>query len=151
MRKRTKATEDTTGSGRWSDQALALKDARNFVRELYPLCTQQVEDGDRVVAFQQKTYSGTLRMFETLLTHVYTVFALARAEREILEKRVAELEAKPTTKYRGVWKTDTLYADGEMVTDHGSVWASKANNNASRPGGGNSTWQLAVKRGRDAR
>ena len=64
--------------------------------------------------------------------------------------RVAELEARPELKYRGVWRADEEYTDNSAVTHDGSVFIARAQSVGVRPGDGD-LWQLAVKRGRDAR
>ena len=66
-----------------------------------------------------------------------------------LEARIRELEAKPALKYCGVWRQGEIYNTGDFTTDHGSLWHAKSVTLA-RPGT-DDTWQLAVKRGRDAK
>ena len=74
--------------------------------------------------------------------------AIAKAT-EPLRQRIAELEARPSVKYLGVWREDKVYSSGSMVTDQGSVWhAERAT--MTRPGTSND-WVLAVKRGRDGK
>jgi hypothetical protein len=67
-----------------------------------------------------------------------------------LLKRVKELEARPTLKYLGIWETEKVYASGSFVTDAGSIWHAHRANVGERPGTGDA-WQLAVKKGKDAR
>jgi len=66
-----------------------------------------------------------------------------------LKARIAELEAKPEMKYRGIWTEKTIYPVGSFVTDGGSLWHCNARTH-ERPGTCEG-WTLAVKRGRDAR
>ena len=66
-----------------------------------------------------------------------------------LERRVADLETRPTMSYCGVWKEGAAYQRGDFVTHDGSVWHAWQQT-AERPGT-SEAWQLAVKRGRDAR
>lgn len=66
-----------------------------------------------------------------------------------LQARIKTLESKQVS-YEGVWAADKTYRRGMMVTDHGSIWHARRSTKA-RPGGGNSDWQLAVKRGQDGR
>lgn len=69
-----------------------------------------------------------------------------------LELRYAELEKRqPTMPYRGVWRDDTAYQQGDLATYDGSVWHCKSANQGQRPGSAPSFWQLCVKRGRDGR
>jgi hypothetical protein len=71
---------------------------------------------------------------------------------DALEARVAELEQRPSLKYIGVWREGEDYVAGDAVTDHGSLWIARVNHIKSRPGtDGIGGWQLAVKKGRDAR
>jgi hypothetical protein len=67
---------------------------------------------------------------------------------EPLEQRIKELEARPTLRYMGVFEEGIQYSPGEFVTCSGQVWHCHAPTRNSPPGNG---WQLAVKRGRDAR
>jgi hypothetical protein len=65
-----------------------------------------------------------------------------------LEKRVAELEARPQLAYRGVWSEQEEYTPGDLVTLHGSMFYCRAATR-NRPGA-SVDWQMCVKRGRDA-
>jgi hypothetical protein len=67
-----------------------------------------------------------------------------------LEARIAELEARPTLKYCGVWQSGTKYEAGACCTHQGSLWVCKAAT-ITRPGDALSQWTLAVKRGRDGK
>lgn len=68
-----------------------------------------------------------------------------------LEARLAKLEEAPQRKfYRGTFKSGEFYREGEAVTHKGSLWIALADTSAD-PGGQQSGWQLAVKRGRDGR
>jgi hypothetical protein len=63
--------------------------------------------------------------------------------------RDADLEAQPAFMYCGVWTEGTDYRRGDFVTHDGSMWhAWQATRD--RPGT-SQAWQLAVKRGRNAR
>jgi BMFP domain-containing protein YqiC len=70
----------------------------------------------------------------------------------VLEERIANLEARPTVKYLGVWKEGKSYVSGSMVTDRGSVWHC-ARATMQRPGSPppNDDWVLACKRGQDGK
>jgi hypothetical protein len=63
-----------------------------------------------------------------------------------LRDRIAELEARPTVKYLGTWKSHETYTVGNMVTDHGSCWHCNVSATTERPGDSRD-WTLAVKRG----
>jgi hypothetical protein len=76
-----------------------------------------------------------------------TAMCFERIER--LEKRIAELEARPTVKYLGVYQQDKAYGSGSMVTASGGIWyANRAT--CDRPGSSDA-WTLAVKRGADGK
>lgn len=98
--------------------------------------------------FQAKNRnSGELCLeLNTMLRMIY----MERARNVALERRVKELESKPQLKYLGTWHPGPHRA-GEFVTDHGSMWYCKAIATHDRPGENSEAWQLAVKRGRDAR
>jgi hypothetical protein len=51
-----------------------------------------------------------------------------------LQKRIAELEARPSLSYKGVWRADETYAQGDIVSDHGSMWHARSANVSRRPG-----------------
>ena len=61
-----------------------------------------------------------------------------------LNAAVADLKAQPNLKYAGVWKPDTAYGKGTLITDHGSLWYAN-NATCERPPGGE--WRLMAKRG----
>jgi hypothetical protein len=65
--------------------------------------------------------------------------------------RISELEARPTMKYCGVFDLQQNYKVGDFVTDDGSLWHCCSPTCGVRPGSMPEIWQLAVKRGRDAR
>jgi hypothetical protein len=67
-----------------------------------------------------------------------------------LEARVAELEQRKGFEYCGVFDVRDRYGPGDFVTHDGSMWACRKACEGIRPGEG-SEWQLAVKRGKDAR
>lgn len=69
-----------------------------------------------------------------------------------LQKRIADLEARPVgVQYRGTWSDTQTYAEHEAVTHAGSLWIARSASIGQRPGMNPSAWQLAVKRGSDAR
>ena len=65
----------------------------------------------------------------------------------VLAARVAELEARPTMKYFGVWEKSVEYPAGAFATHHGSVWHANIKSKGAAPGDNNNFLQLAVKRG----
>jgi hypothetical protein len=67
------------------------------------------------------------------------------------EQRLAELEERSKgVPYKGVWSPDVQYKAGSFVSHGGSLWHADVDVKGTRPGDG-ALWQLAVKRGRDAR
>jgi hypothetical protein len=52
--------------------------------------------------------------------------------------------------YRGVWKSDEGYTQGDFVTWGGGVWHCNSEQVTSKPGD-SEDWTLAVKRGRDGK
>src|SRR5688500_2391348 len=67
-----------------------------------------------------------------------------------LRRRVAELEARPTLKYRATWVDGLIYEKGQLVTLGGSVWHCNART-TTRPTTHDGSWHLAVKAGRDGK
>lgn len=67
-----------------------------------------------------------------------------RARIDALEKADAERE------FKGVFSTTQTYKKGNSVAHNGSLWIAKADN-PGYPGTVGNFWQLACKRGRDAR
>ncbi|MCK1483418.1 hypothetical protein IVB25_11960 [Bradyrhizobium sp. 193] len=74
---------------------------------------------------------------------------VARAT-EPLKARIAELESTQL-KYCGVWDRFKTFPANAIVTDQGSAWISKTETRGIRPGDDNAFWQLAIKKGKDAR
>jgi len=70
-----------------------------------------------------------------------------------LRAEIAELKARPTMKYEGVWDPERVYTVGDFVTDDGSLWHCSDACVGVRPGnpGSSQAWRLAVKRGRDGK
>jgi hypothetical protein len=66
-----------------------------------------------------------------------------------LRERIEALElAQKNFRYRGVWQPAETYAKGNLATYDGSLWIA-IDDAPSKPGV--SGWQLAAKRGADAR
>ncbi len=100
------------------------------------------------VLYTQGLHLSFTMVLANLLTHVDTCVQFNRQERLALEKRVADLEARPSLEYRGVWGAAEQYRNGNAVTHDGSMWIATAGTKGVRPGDG-ANWKLAVKRGRD--
>lgn len=65
-----------------------------------------------------------------------------------LAEMVKEL---PIQIYRGVFKSDDPYHQGDTVTWAGSLWHCNVTGTKALPGDGSADWTLAVKKGRDGR
>ena len=72
------------------------------------------------------------------------------AKTEPLLKRIAELEARPAFDYTDTFEQGRSYRKGQGCTQGGSIFVAMKDYPAA-PGTPDSGWQLAVKRGRDAR
>lgn len=90
------------------------------------------------------------RFLEAIKGHVARKLAPTDERVAALEARVQALEARPELKYLGIWTEGESYGEGDFVTDHGSMWHCNAAMTRERPGT-SEAWQLAVKRGKDAR
>lgn len=67
----------------------------------------------------------------------------------LLERRVVVLEQQQKAmRYRGVWQPAEAYERGNLATYDGSLWIA-IDEAPGRPG--ERGWQLAAKKGRDAR
>jgi hypothetical protein len=69
---------------------------------------------------------------------------------ERLVLRITALEQRPMFRYCGTWSPNEKYDLNDFATDHGSLWHCQKASEGSRPGEGDA-WQLAVKKGRDAK
>ena len=94
-------------------------------------------------------------LFETMADTAKAVRDMttrSNAAQMTLETRVAELEARATLDYKGVWNPQTEYRRGDCVTRDGSIWHCQRNDNTGmRPGSEGDGWRLAVKRGADGK
>lgn len=76
--------------------------------------------------------------------------AVAAAVPSEVEKAVTEaIKSVPRLEYRGVW-SEAEYQKGDAVSFGGSLWICRTDQTAAKPGT-SPDWQLAVKKGRDAR
>lgn len=65
---------------------------------------------------------------------------------ETLERRIAQLEARPLQKWAGVYVPGVRYTEASLVTHKGSLWVATAAT-TSTPGTPGNDWRLIVKRG----
>jgi hypothetical protein len=86
------------------------------------------------------TTRDTLIKTLTTVTHV-----IDKLEQQIseLQGRIATLESRAEARYLGIWKSETEYTVGSLVTDHGAIWHC-GKRTRDRPGS-SADWQLAQK------
>jgi hypothetical protein len=116
---------------------VALADARDALRKLAESSACDV-DFLRAVALRVEADRHVASLQNAIL----------RAQVRSLEKRLGELEARPSAEYRGTWRPEVAYSPGALVTRSGSLWACIARASPDDVPGRSDTWQLAVKRGR---
>lgn len=69
-----------------------------------------------------------------------------------VEQRVTEvLAAMPEARYRGVWRAENEYREGNSVTFGGSQFHCNVTGTKAKPEDGSPDWTLMVKRGRDGK
>lgn len=125
--------------------------ARAFV-----VATRQRASDARTPAPERATIANIVAMYDNLVAGNNDVMALVgaiamAATKQIaaLERRIAELEARPTAlKYCGPYDESRQYDPGEVVTRAGSAWHCNERTTLP-PGDGARSWTLMVKRGRD--
>jgi hypothetical protein len=108
------------------------------------------ESKNAVVAYTEGANVALTLLLADLWADLRSCIAYNREERLALEARVADLEARGSIEYRGIWAADTKYKSGNAVTHDGSMWIATADTQGVRPGD-TAFWKLAVKRGRDGR
>jgi hypothetical protein len=115
---------------------------------------KSLKSGSRPVVYSQGQHSAILATLAFVQTEARLLVAYGKDRRTALEKkllaRIEELEARPVMKYIGVWDQAKIYGAGNFVTEGGSLWHAQRASVGERPGSGDA-WQLAVKKGRDAR
>lgn len=76
--------------------------------------------------------------------------AVTLAVPDAVERAIGEaIKSVPRMEYHGVW-TERAFTKGDTVTFGGSLWICRVEHTTGKPGMCDD-WQLAVKRGRDAR
>ena len=108
-------------------------------------------DSLQVRSFTQGQYDAIISCLLYVKANLNTVAFLNRKRRTALELRIAQLEARPTMEYRGVWSKDLFYRSGNFVTHRGSLWHANVGSNAMEPGNVEHIWTLAVKRGQNGK
>ncbi|HXG56999.1 MAG TPA: hypothetical protein VNJ03_16595 [Vicinamibacterales bacterium] len=100
--------------------------------------------GSKPVSFKalDTALQGTV---DAVLDGLKDAFKSHKDARRALEKRVAELEARPLPTYRGVHQDGANYTANTMVTRGGSLWF--ATEDTTSTPGTDGSWRLIVKRG----
>lgn len=92
-------------------------------------------------------------VFESILKRFARIEAHAAETERRSAQRVQRLEERMAAasglRYLGVHDAGEAYESGDAVTHGGSLWIAKERTSA-KPGA-DSTWQLAVKRGKDGK
>jgi hypothetical protein len=70
-----------------------------------------------------------------------------KARFEALERRIAELEARPMQKWAGTHIENMQYAEASLVTRGGSLWVA-IKTTRTTPGTPGNDWRLIVRKGR---
>jgi hypothetical protein len=96
---------------------------------------------------------GVTAKFAAQVAKFYSSQSDARVA--VLEGRLAQLEQQmgdgAALKYGGVYQRPLSYRKGSVVTMNGSAWVALKDAPAGSQPGDGQTWQLMVKRGRDAK
>jgi hypothetical protein len=106
---------------------------------------------NRPVVFSQGRSLAITGLLARLWATQKSSDCLSRERLADLEKRVADLEARPVFEDAGVYAHDKSYVRGQGVTENGSFWIAKRNIGFGEKPGACDGWRLAVKKGRDAR
>jgi hypothetical protein len=115
---------------------------------------KSLKSGNRPVVYSQGQHSAILATLAFVQTEARILAAYGRDRRSEVERkllaRIEALEARPDLKYLGVWASEKVYGTGNFVTEGGSLWHAQRASVGEKPGTGDA-WQLAVKKGKDAR
>ena len=103
---------------------------------------------DVVTSTKPLTWKALAKIMDNALL---PAFKMLQQRCEALEKRVAELEARPSFKYCGTWEAGQTYKTGEFVTWGGSMWHCHVAHSTGREPGKSDYWKLSVMRGREGR
>jgi hypothetical protein len=66
---------------------------------------------------------------------------------DAIDKRLTELEARPSMEYMGTWDAAKIYGRGAVVTSGGSMWHAQRASVSRRPGQSDD-WVQCVQRGK---
>ena len=150
---------------RASDALRALKNARpgtaaegrmraaELVRQQQELIdtAHKIADGQVAKRFAGANGHGAGGFTEGQLDTLVEILAHCIAPHlQAIEKRIAELEARPALEDAGTWNAQRVFKPGNIVTHEGSAWVCKEMCSNARPGQSD-CWRLMVKHGKDAR
>ena len=93
------------------------------------------------VATMLKQFAETA-MVDTLALVIAAVRRESDEKIATLQARIAELEGRGFTEYRGVFAEGCAYKKGSLVTDHGAMWLALADTNQRPPG---ADWKMTVR------
>ena len=102
---------------------------------------RQTQANTQVVKGVEAALRGEQRVEKTILTR--------RDKDGNLVADVLVSDGTSINKYRGIWNADNQYNEGDVATHDGSAFIAKKSTR-DKPGT-NDSWQLMVKRGRDAK
>lgn len=111
----------------------------------------KANSADQPVLVSQATFASLKHLLAHLWYTGSVVRDFNREQRQLLEERVAKLEARPVFEDAGVWDRDKSYLAGQGVTSDGSFWICKRPSAPGERPGASDAFRLAVKRGKDAR
>ena len=131
------------------DAGRLMKEAVADVKQLVEGYRADAPEGAKVLAYTKRQHWALRRMFEFVVALTYSARDCAHRRIDQLENRIKELEASQT-KYEGIWEAGKAYRKGTLVTHSGSIFHANTDS-PLKPGTPNSGWQLAVKRGKDAK
>ena len=100
------------------------------------------------VPVNRTTIATMLKAFAegTLVDTLALVIAAVRRESDekiaTLKARIAELEGRGFTEYKGVYAEGSTYRRGTLVTDHGSMWLALVNTRTRPPG---DAWKMTAR------
>lgn len=142
---------DEIQQDQWNDALAMIELMMQRAQDLLDKSSAGKDFKDRPVAFTQGRSLALTGVLAKLWTDIRAAEVFHREQREALEKRIAELEARPAFEDAGVWTEDKSYQRGNGVTENGSFWLAKRNTMFGEKPGASDAWRLAVKRGRDGK
>lgn len=153
--RKIKFAESLTNSGDDGDRAIHV--AAEFLDEIRSSAAAMWKSPNAVASYTQgrdteldlgiAILRGRSTQHQERFADLEARLAEMQARLEAAEQRVA----KGTLQYEGIWREDAAYERGATVTCGGNLWVALKDVAPDLRPGGNDSWQLAVKRGRDGR